>query len=149
MLVRCLSGWRHLLPSLATWAQEPTYRRELTLVSCFLASCATPSDNFSTPIKKFNNSKKTRQHSLSISLALTEAKRKREKVAHYVRFTACCVPPCISAPPGDRAVMVLLAALLERTCKRWVRNWFTSLLASASIVVLYPCKYIMHSNQNE
>lgn len=82
------------------------------------------SDDFSPPIKKFNDDdddddkKDKPAHSLSISLALTEAKRKREKVAHHVRFTACCAPPCISAPPGDRAVMVLLAALLERTCKK-------------------------------
>lgn len=38
-----------------------------------------------------------------------------EKVALHIRFMACWVPPCISAPPGDSVVMVLLAALLERT----------------------------------
>lgn len=40
----------------------------------------------------------------------------------YVRFMACCVPPCISFPPGERAVIVLLAAPLERTLKN--NKWF-------------------------
>lgn len=38
-----------------------------------------------------------------------------DKVAPHIRFMACWVPPCISAPPGDSVVIVLLAALLERT----------------------------------
>lgn len=51
-----------------------------------------------------------------------------------LRFMACCVPPCISAPPGDRTAIVLAASPLERTWKQRGNQFLQQCLKNKSQV---------------